>query len=102
MAAIDEAPAQEGEKKEPRPETVFRVLVRSVGAESWLVLPEDQNVTGRTQEEGKKKAARMLSDIEEYAEQIQGNGLELAVTSARSFKPVVVKVEPQPAKVVLR
>lgn len=100
MAAVDQEPTTEGEKKEPRPETVFRVLVRSAGAEAWIVL--DDTVSGRTQEEGKKKAARMLSDIEEYAAQIQGNGLELAVTSARSFKPVLVKVEPQPAKVVLR
>jgi hypothetical protein len=100
VSEVAEAPAEATEAKEPRPETVFRVFVRSVGEEAWLAL--DQTVSGRTQEEAKKKAARMLNDIEEYAAQIQGNGLELAVTSARSFKPVVVKVEPQPAKVVLR
>lgn len=86
--------------KKPRPETTFRVFVRAAGATEWTTL--DQTVVGRTQEEAKKKAARVLNDIEQYAEQIRGQGLELAVTSARSFKPVLVKVEPQPAKVVLR
>lgn len=95
-----EAPEKAAEKKEPRPETNFRVFVRAAGADQWTTL--EQTVAGRTQEEAKKKAARVLNDIEEYAAQIQGAGLELAVTSARSFKPVMVKVEPQPAKVVLR
>lgn len=95
-----EAPVEAPEKKEPRPETTFRVFVRPKGAEDWHTL--DETVSGRTQEEAKKKAARLLNDIEEYSAMIQGDGLELAVTSARSFKPVLVKVEPQPAKVVLR
>lgn len=99
MTAVD-APAPEAEKAAPRPETEFRVFVRAAGGTEWATL--DQTVSGRTQEEAKKKAARVLNDIEEYAAQIQGSGLELAVTSARSFKPVLVKVEPQPAKVVLR
>jgi hypothetical protein len=100
--AATEAPEQEttDEAKEPRPETTFRVFVRPRGGDVWTLL--DQTVDGRTQDEGKKRAARMLNDIPEYAAQIQGDGLELAVTSARSFKPAVIKVEPQPAKVVIR
>lgn len=87
-------------EKAPRTETDFRVFVRPKGAESWTTL--DDTVSGRTQDEAKKKAARVLNDIEEYALLIQGDGIELAVTAARSFKPVLVRVEPQPAKVVLR
>lgn len=90
----DEAP------KAPRPETTFRVFVRPKGEEPWLTLAE--TVDGRTQDEGKKRAARMLSEVPEYAAMIQGDGLEVAVTSARSFKPQLIKVEPQPAKVVIR
>lgn len=99
MSEVAEAPAEATEKK-VRPVTTFRVFVRAKGEDTWEVL--DQTVDGRTQEEAKKHAARMLNDIEQYAALIQGDGLELAVTSARSFKPVLVKVEPQPAKVVLR
>lgn len=101
MAATETpAPESTDEAKEPRPETTFRVFVRPRGGDVWTLL--DQTVDGRTQDEGKKRAARMLNDIPEYAAQIQGDGLELAVTSARSFKPAVIKVEPQPAKVVIR
>jgi hypothetical protein len=97
-----DAPANEteGDDKTPRQETVFRVLSRAKGEELWRV--HDDTVTGRTQDEGKKRAAVMLGEREEYAAVIQGDGLELAVTSARSFKPQLVKVEPQPAKVVIR
>lgn len=87
-------------EKAPRAETDFRVFVRPKGEATWTTL--DETVSGRTQDEAKKKAARVLNDIEEYALLIQGDGIELAVTAARSFKPVLVRVEPQPAKVVLR
>lgn len=83
-----------------RKPTEFRVFVRPKDQDVWTVL--DQTVAGRTQEEAKKKAARLLNGLDVYADEIRGEGLELAVTSARSFKPVLVKVEPQPAKVVLR
>lgn len=88
------------DNKSPRQETVFRVFSRAKGETLWLL--HDETVTGRTQDEGKKRAATMLGENPEYAEIIQADGLELAVTSARSFKPQLVKVEPQPAKVVIR
>lgn len=90
---------QPTEKKE-RPSTEFVALVRPKGAEGWEIL--DATYTARTQDEAKKIVARALNEVEEYAAHIQGEGLEIAVTSARSFKPVLVKVEPQPAKVVIR
>lgn len=104
MAATEapekEAKTDEAEKK-PRPITTFRVFVRPAGGVEWTALSE--TVDGRTQDEAKKVAARLLgAEGSEYAEHIQGAGLEIAVTSARSFKPVLVKVEPQPAKVVIR
>ena len=87
-------------EKKDRPITEFVALVRPHAEESWLVL--DQHYSARTQDECKKLVARSLNDEPEYAAHIQGDGLEIAVTSARSFKPVLVKVEPQPAKVVIR
>lgn len=90
----DEAP------KEARQETVFRIFSRAKGETLWNL--HDETVTGRTQDEGKKRAAQSLGERDEYAAVIQGDGLELAVTSARSFKPQLVRVEPQPAKVVIR
>lgn len=86
--------------KAARSETEFRVFIRPRGEEAWLTL--GKTVSGRTQDEGKKRAARALNEVPEYAAMIQGDGLELAVTSARSFKPQLIKVEPQPAKVVIR
>lgn len=103
MAATAEAPkgkTKDGEDKTPRPETEFVALVRPVGAEAYQLLP--QKYTGKTQDDAKRQVARALAEVPEWAEHIQGSGLEIAVTSARSFKPVVVKVEPQPAKVVIR
>lgn len=91
---------QNGDEKAPRPETTFVVLTRAAGSEAWTTL--DEHFVGRTQDEAKRKAARALSESAEYGPIIQGDGLEIAVTSARSFKPVLVKVEPQPAKVVVR
>lgn len=88
------------EPKEPRPETEFVALVRPAGQEAWQQLP--QTYTGKTQVDAKREVARALNDVPEWAAHIQGDGLEIVVTSARSFKPVVVKVEPQPAKVVIR
>lgn len=97
----DAKPAAEAAVAEkPRPETIFVVLTRTKGETLWSVLPT--KFVGRTQDEAKRKAARALSEDSEYAPAIQGDGLEIAVTSARSFKPVLVKVEPQPAKVVVR
>lgn len=90
----------DAEKTAPRPETTFVVFTRAKGDETWSILGEQY--VGRTQDEAKRKAARALSDSDEYGPIIQGDGLEIAVTSARSFKPVLVKVEPQPAKVVVR
>jgi hypothetical protein len=95
-----DAPKADGEKKEARPETEFVALVRPAGTEAWQHLP--QTFQGKTQTDAKKEVARALSEVEEWASHIQGAGLEIVVTSARSFKPVLVKVEPQPAKVVIR
>lgn len=100
MSAVDALEGTQDEPKAPRPETAFRVFVRPKGEAAWVTL--DATVSGRTQDEGKKRAARDLNEIPEYAAMIQGDGLELAVTSARSFKPQLIKVEPQPAKVVIR
>lgn len=97
MAATE---APEAEKAAPRPVTTFRVLVRPVGGVEWTLI--DATVDGRTQDEGKKAASRLLAEDGTYGPLIQGEGIEIAVTSARSFKPVTVKVEPQPAKVVIR
>lgn len=96
---MSETKAAEATEK-PRPETTFVVLTRTKGEVAWNVL--DTKYVGRTQDEAKRKAARALSEHPDYAPSIQGDGLEIAVTSARSFKPVLVKVEPQPAKVVVR
>lgn len=90
------------EKGEDRPLTVFVALVRPKGTEAWTLLEE--TFQGRTQDEAKKVIARALSADESeggYAEVINADGLEIAVTSARSFKPVLVKTQPQPAKVVI-
>lgn len=97
----DAAVAEKGKDQKDRPATSFRVFVRPAGGDEWKAL--DKPVTGRTQDEAKKIAARELgADGSEYAANIQGDGLEIAVCAARSFKPVLVKVEPQPAKVVIR
>lgn len=90
------------EKGEDRPLTVFVALVRPKGEDEWTLL--DERFEGRTQDEAKKVIARTLSADESdggYGEVINGDGLEIAVTSARSFKPVLVKTQPQPAKVVI-
>lgn len=100
MAATAEKTKDAAEKKEPRPETEFVALVRPVGTETYQLLP--QNFAGKTQDDAKRQVARALNEVPEWSAHIQGDGLEIAVTSARSFKPVVVKVEPQPAKVVIR
>lgn len=102
MSATDvEAPEVSVEdSKEPRPETTFRIFTRPKGETLWQL--HDATVDGRTQDEGKKRAARMLGEDSEYQALIEGDGIELAVCSARSFKPQLVKVEPQPAKVVIR
>ncbi len=99
-APVENTEATEDGEKTPRQETVFRILSRAKGEELWRV--HDETVTGRTQDEGKKRAALLLGKRDEYRALIEGDGLELAVTSARSFKPQLVKVEPQPAKVVIR
>ena len=70
------------EDKTPRPETTFVVFTRAKGDVSWSILGEQY--VGRTQDEAKRKAARALSDSEEYGPIINGDGLEIAVTSARS------------------
>lgn len=104
--AATEAPAETTEAPEtdeaakPRQETTFRIFSRAKGEELWRV--HDETVDGRTQDEGKKRAAVKLGEQDAYRALIEGDGLELAVTSARSFKPQLVKVEPQPAKVVIR
>lgn len=87
-------------EKKPRSVTSFVVFTRNAGDTVWGTLPAP--VSGRTQDEAKRNAARTLSADPAYADQINGDGLELAVAPARSFRPVVIKVEPQPAKVVLR
>lgn len=96
---MSDAKAPEAAEK-PRPETTFVVFTRTKGETAWNIIPK--TYVGRTQDEAKRKAARALSEDADYAPAIQGDGLEIAVTSARSFKPVLVKVEPQPAKVVVR
>lgn len=88
------------EKKEPRPETEFVALVRPAGTEPWQHLPS--TFTGKTQTDAKRDVARALAEVPEWQEHINGEGLEIVVTSARSFKPVLVKVEPQPPKVTIR
>jgi hypothetical protein len=96
--AAPEAPEAKTDAK-PRPETTFVVLVRAKGETPWNLIQE--RVTAKTQDDAKKQAARLLGEQEQYRALIEGEGLEIAVTSARSFKPVLVKVEPQPAKVVI-
>lgn len=99
MSSVAPEGTEQTEKKD-RPVTEFVALVRPTGADGWEIL--DERYSARTQDEAKKLVARGLNEVEEYANHIQGEGLEIAVTSARSFKPVLVKVEPQPAKVVIR
>lgn len=99
MATAAPEDTQSADKKD-RPITEFVALVRPKGETAWSILSERHSA--RTQDECKKLVARSLNDQPEYAQHIQGEGLEIAVTSARSFKPVLVKVEPQPAKVVIR
>jgi hypothetical protein len=82
-----------------RPPTTFRVFVRPKGTEPWTLL--DLTETGRTQDEAKRKAARLLEDDPTYRPYILGDGLELFVAAARSIKPALVKVQPQPSKVKL-
>ena len=98
-SAAPEAPEATADEAKPRPETTFVVLVRPKGTEPWNLI--ESRVTAKTQDDAKRQAARLLGEDEEYGAAIQGDGLEIAVTSARSFKPVLVKVEPQPAKVVI-
>ena len=84
----------------PRPATTFRVLVRPAGDSHWTLL--GSTVTSRTQDEAKRQAARQLEDDPTYRAYIVGDGLDVAVTSARSFKPVRVSVQPQPSKMTVR
>jgi hypothetical protein len=91
--------ADKAEKKQ-RPETEFVALIRPRGQENWQLIPS--RYTGKNQDDAKRQVARALAEIDEWRAHIEGDGLEIAVTSARSFKPVLVKVEPQPAKVVIR
>lgn len=87
-------------EKVQRVPSPFIILVRPIGAdEGWTQLPSPVNAL--TQVDAKKAAARNLLNDPEYAEIIQGSGLELAAVTVRSFKPAVVKVEPQPAKVTI-
>lgn len=99
-SAPEDTAAEATAEKTPRPETTFVVFVRAKGDELWAL--DSEKVTAKTQDEAKRAAARGLGEQEQYAALIQGDGLEIAVTSARSFKPVLVKVEPQPSKVVIR
>ncbi len=94
------AATEEKVKTPPRSATTFVVFVRPKGEVQWTLL--EKTYDGKTQDEGKRNAARGLGEDEHYASFIQNDGLEIAVTSARSFKPVLVKVEPQPAKVVIK
>lgn len=92
------APASE--KKAPRNPSPFVILVRAKGADAaWTQLPSP--VQALTQDAAKNVAARALVNDETYGPTIQGDGLEIAAVTVRSFKPVVVRVEPQPAKVVV-
>lgn len=100
MAAATAEKEKTAEKKEARAETEFVAFVRPSGQDAWQLL--DQHFQGKTQDDAKRQVARALSEVPEWSAHIQGSGLEIAVTSARSFKPVIVKVEPQPAKVVIR
>jgi hypothetical protein len=79
--------------------TTFRILVRAHGTDEWTMLARE--VAGRTQDEAKRRAATMLDADATYSALIRGDGLELALTASRSWKPQTVKVEPQPSKITL-
>lgn len=99
--AAPDAPATEetAEKKERKPST-FIIAVRTKGETAWTHL--ERTFQTITQDDAKRDAARSLVDHEVYGPLIQGDGIELAAVSARGFKPIVVRVEPQPAKLVLK
>lgn len=86
-------------KKDRTPST-FHIIVRQEGQTDWTMLEDTQDAI--TQEDAKRNAAKALVNHEVYGPVIQGAGLELAAVSARGFKPLVVKVEPQEPKLVLR
>jgi hypothetical protein len=88
------------DEKKARVPSPFVILVRAKGADAaWTQLPSP--VQALTQDAAKNIAARSLVNDETYGPTIQGDGLEIAAVTVRSFKPVVVRVEPQPAKVVV-
>jgi hypothetical protein len=97
------APAEgDAPKAEPRKPSQFHIAVQLNGEpeNQWKFL--DATFEAVTQDDAKRDAARSLVDHPDYGPVIQGDGLKLAAVTARGFKPIVVKVEPQPAKLVLR
>ncbi len=94
----------EGEAKEktPRQPSDFHIFIRTADDQPWTPLP--QTYSALTQDDAKKAAARDLAaDGSEFQDIIvNGDGLQVAAVTVRGFKPIVVKVEPQPAKLVLK
>jgi hypothetical protein len=69
-----------------RDDTVFRALVKKAGdEEAWTLL--SWTVAGRTQDEGKHRAADRLDTDPAYSALIRGEGMEIAVTASRAWKP---------------
>ena len=66
------------------------------GGDTWKVL--DRTVDGRTQDEGKTRASRMLEADDTYGPIVRSGALALALSSARSWKPERVLVKVQPSK----
>lgn len=84
-------------KTEPRKASKFNILVRTKDEPTWTLLPKQYEAV--TQDDAKRDAARELAaDGSDYQAVILGDGLQLVASTARGWKPIVVKVEPQPPK----
>jgi hypothetical protein len=91
--------ATESEKNaRSRKDATYRVFVSSPGQESWS--PTELFVTTTNREQAETKAARLLEENPDYRDLVQGEGVGMWLVV--SYKPLIVRAEPQPSKVTKR